>query len=120
MMAIWCILLSLIIAIKVRKITLGLSGPFYPYNNKTYFCRPHPLMKAFYQKYRPHYADNLKLAIPVVITSAGHMLTQVSDSVLVGHFVGTIALAGVSLANNVFIIVMVIGMGIAYGITPLI
>jgi MATE family multidrug resistance protein len=55
-----------------------------------------------------------------MITQAGHMLTQVSDSVLVGHFVGTIALAGVALANNVFIIVMVLGMGIAYGITPLI
>ncbi|GAB3904793.1 MATE family efflux transporter [Mucilaginibacter boryungensis] len=77
-------------------------------------------MKAFYQKYKTHYSENLKLAIPVVITQAGHMLTQVSDSVLVGHFVGTIALAGVSLANNVFIIVMVLGMGIAYGITPLI
>jgi MATE family multidrug resistance protein len=77
-------------------------------------------MRAFYQKYKPHYTDNLKLAIPVVITSAGHMLTQVSDSVLVGHFVGTIALAGVSLGNNAFIIVMVIAMGIAYGITPLI
>jgi MATE family multidrug resistance protein len=77
-------------------------------------------MKTFYQKYKPHYTENLKLAIPVVITQAGHMLTQVSDSVLVGHFVGTIALAGVALANNVFIIVMVLGMGIAYGITPLI
>jgi len=77
-------------------------------------------MKAFYQKYKPHYHENLKLAIPVVITSAGHMLTQMSDSVLVGHFVGTIALAGVALANNMFVIVMVVGMGIAYGITPLI
>ena len=57
-------------------------------------------MKSFYQKYKPHYNENLKLAIPVVITQAGHMLTQVSDSVLVGHFVGTIALAGVALANG--------------------
>jgi MATE family multidrug resistance protein len=77
-------------------------------------------MKALYSKYKPHYHDNLKLAIPVVITSAGYMLTQVSDSVLVGHFVGTVALAGVSLANNAFMIVMVMGLGIAYGITPLI
>lgn len=77
-------------------------------------------MKALYQKYKPHYRENMRLAIPVVISQAGHVLTQVSDSVVIGHFAGTIALAGVSLGNNVFIIALVIGLGISYGITPLI
>ncbi|GAB3926117.1 MATE family efflux transporter [Mucilaginibacter myungsuensis] len=77
-------------------------------------------MKALYQKYKPFYQDNLKLAIPVVISQAGHVLTHVSDSVVVGHFAGTIALAGVSLGNNVFMILMVLGLGLSYGITPLI
>lgn len=77
-------------------------------------------MKALYQKYKPHYRENLQLAIPVVISQAGHVLTQVSDSVVIGHFAGTIALAGVSLGNNVFIIALVIGLGISYGITPLV
>lgn len=75
-------------------------------------------MKTLYNKYKPHYRNNLKLAIPVVISQVGHMLTQVSDSVVIGHFAGTIALAGVSLGNNIFIIVLVIGLGVSYGITP--
>src|ERR1700761_4983529 len=73
-----------------------------------------------YLKYKPHYYDNLKLAIPVVISQVGHTLVQFSDSVIVGHFAGTISLAAVSLANGVFSIMLVIGIGISYGATPLI
>jgi MATE family multidrug resistance protein len=77
-------------------------------------------MKALYQKYKPHYRESLSLAIPVVISQLGHMLTQASDSIIIGHFSGTVALAGVSLATSIFIIAMVIGLGISYAITPLI
>ena len=74
----------------------------------------------FFDKYKPHYRTTLALAIPVVISQLGHTLVQFSDSVIVGHFAGTISLAAVSLANSIFIIVMVIGIGISYGSTPLI
>jgi MATE family multidrug resistance protein len=77
-------------------------------------------MKALYQKYRPYYRDSLKLAIPVVISQLGHTLVQTSDSIIVGHFAGTTALAAVSLVNSLFLVPLVIGMGISYGITPLI
>jgi MATE family multidrug resistance protein len=77
-------------------------------------------MKALYQKYRSYYRDSLKLAIPVVISQLGHTLVQTSDSVIVGHFAGTTALAAVSLVNSLFLVPLVIGMGISYGITPLI
>ena len=77
-------------------------------------------MKAFYNKYRSYYLESLKLAIPVVISQLGHTLVQVSDSVIVGHFAGTTALAAVSLVNSIFLVPLVIGMGISYGITPLI
>jgi MATE family multidrug resistance protein len=73
-----------------------------------------------YQKYRNHYRDNLNLAIPVVISQVGHTLVQTSDSIIVGHFAGTVSLAAVSLANSIFVIVLVIGIGISYGSTPLI
>src|SRR5690606_21007425 len=43
-----------------------------------------------------------------------------ADSVIVGHFAGTIALAAVSLVNSVFMVVMVMGLGIAFGLTPLV
>jgi MATE family multidrug resistance protein len=77
-------------------------------------------MSAILQKYKNHYRDNLHLAIPVVISQVGHTLVQTSDSIIVGHFAGTVSLAAVSLANSVFIIVLVIGIGISYGSTPLI
>jgi len=73
-----------------------------------------------YHKYKSHYRENLALAIPVVISQLGHTLVQTSDTVIVGHFAGTIPLAAVALANSVFIITLIIGIGISYGITPLI
>jgi MATE family multidrug resistance protein len=77
-------------------------------------------MKKLYRKYQPHYQSNLKLAIPVVISQLGHTLVHTADSVIVGQFAGTIPLAAVSLVNSLFTLVLVIGIGISYGITPLI
>lgn len=77
-------------------------------------------MKNLYQKYKPFYKDSLRLAVPVMISQLGHPLVQMADSIIVGHFAGTIPLAAVSLVNSIFGIAMVIGIGISYGITPLI
>jgi MATE family multidrug resistance protein len=77
-------------------------------------------MQAIYQKYKHHYRDNLKMAGPVMVSQLGHTLVQTMDSVIVGHFIGTVSLAAVSLVNSIFVIPMVIGLGISYGITPLI
>lgn len=71
-------------------------------------------------KYKPYYTENLKLAIPVVISQLGHVLVQTSDSIIIGHFAGTISLAAVSLVGSIFVIALMIGIGISYGITPLI
>jgi len=72
------------------------------------------------QQYRPFYRENLRLAVPVVISQLGHTLVQLSDSVIVGHFAGTTSLAAVSLVNSIFVVTLVMGLGVAYGITPLI
>lgn len=77
-------------------------------------------MKRIYLKYKPHYQSNLTLAIPVVISQLGHTLVHTADSVIVGHFAGTIPLAAVSLVNSIFIVILVIGIGLSYGLTPLI
>ena len=77
-------------------------------------------MKTIYQKYKPYYRENLQLAIPVVISQIGYTLVQTVDSIIVGHFAGTISLAAVALVNSVFNVIMVIGLGISYGLTPLI
>lgn len=62
----------------------------------------------------------MTLAIPVVISQLGHTLVHTADSVIIGHFAGTIPLAAVSLVNSIFIVILVIGIGLSYGLTPLI
>src|ERR1700733_9495785 len=77
-------------------------------------------MKILYHKYKDHYHANLNLAIPVVISQLGHTLVGTADTIIIGHFAGTISLAAVSLANSIFMVMLIIGIGISYGITPLI
>lgn len=77
-------------------------------------------VKHFFTSYIPYYRSNLKLAGPVMISQLGHTLVSTADSVIVGHFAGTIPLAAVSLVNSVFMVVLVLGLGVAYGITPLV
>lgn len=60
------------------------------------------------------------LAGPVVVSQLGHTLVLAVDSIIIGHYAGTISLAAVSLVHSVFMVVLVLGMGIAYGLTPLI
>jgi len=78
------------------------------------------MLKSFLKTYKPYYKSNLNLAIPVVISQLGHTLVHTADSIIVGQYAGTVALAAVSLVNSVFMVVMMIGIGISYGLTPLI
>jgi MATE family multidrug resistance protein len=75
---------------------------------------------SFYQKYKPFYQGNLHLALPIVVSQLGHTLVNMADSIIVGHFAGTTQLAAVSLVNSIFLLILVIGLGISYGLTPLI
>lgn len=67
-----------------------------------------------------YYLSTMSLAGPIIISQLGHTLVQTADTIVVGQFAGTISLAAVSLVHSVFMIVLVIGLGIAYGLTPLI
>lgn len=60
------------------------------------------------------------LAGPIVVSQIGHTMVQTSNTMIVGHFAGTISLAAISLVHSVFMIVLVIGLGISYGLTPLV
>ncbi|PSL49954.1 MATE family multidrug resistance protein [Chitinophaga niastensis] len=76
-------------------------------------------MKQLYVKYKGHYKDNFSLAYPVVISQLGHTLVGLSDSIIIGH-TGKVPLAAVSLGNSLFTVFMVAGIGMSYGLTPLI
>lgn len=68
---------------------------------------------------RPHLRPTLALAYPVMLSQLGHVLVNVCDSMVVGQ-TGKVALAAVSLSVSVCTVVMVFGMGLAMGITPLV
>lgn len=70
-------------------------------------------------RYLPYYKRNLQLALPVVLSQIGQVTVMLVDNMMVGH-VGTTELAASSFANNVFMIGMYFGMGITYGLTPLV
>jgi len=70
-------------------------------------------------EYIPFYKRNLNLAFPVVLSQIGQVTVHLVDNMMVGH-VGTTELAAASFANNVFMIGMYFGMGLTYGITPLV
>src|SRR5690606_25484664 len=71
-----------------------------------------------YKTNKKYYLSTLALAGPIVISQLGHTLVQTADTIIVGQFAGTISLASVSLFHSVFMIVLVIGLGISYGLTP--
>lgn len=59
------------------------------------------------------------LAYPVMLSQLGQVLVGVADSVMVGQL-GTEPLAAVSLGNSVFLLFLTFGIGMSYGITPLV
>ena len=69
--------------------------------------------------YKDHFKANISLAYPVVLSQLGHILVNVADSMMVGQL-GTVELAASSLANSVFVVAMVFGLGVSYSITPLV
>jgi len=73
-----------------------------------------------YKSNKIYYQSTVALAGPVVISQLGHTLVQTADTIIIGHYAGTISLAAVSLVHSVFMVVLVIGLGVAYGLTPLI
>ncbi|MEO9967311.1 MAG: MATE family efflux transporter [Reichenbachiella sp.] len=68
---------------------------------------------------KEHFRTNISLAYPVMLSQMGHILVSVADSMMVGRL-GTVPLASVSFANSVFSIIMLFGIGVSYGMTPLV
>ena len=66
-----------------------------------------------------HIKITWKLAFPVVVSQVGHMMVGVADSMMVGRL-GSVPLASVSLANGFFSVFLLFGIGVSYGMTPLV
>ncbi len=66
-----------------------------------------------------HVRENLKLAVPVMLSNLGHVLMGLCDNVMVGH-VSALSLAAAGLANVAFNVLLLFGIGVSYAITPLV
>lgn len=76
---------------------------------------------------KEHFRKTILLAWPVCLSNVGNVMVSVVDIAMVGgireEFFGysaTTAQAAVALANSFYLLVLVFGMGISYGITPLV
>lgn len=69
--------------------------------------------------YKVHFKRNITLAFPVMVSQLGHVMVGVADSIMVGR-IGTVPLAAASLGNSIFSIVLTLGIGISFAITPLV
>ncbi len=65
-----------------------------------------------------HLKKNVQLAAPVMMGQLGQVMVGVADTIMVGQ-VGKIPLAASSLANSLFIIIMVFGIGVSFAISPI-
>lgn len=69
--------------------------------------------------YISHAKKTLTLALPIMFGHFGHVLTHLSDSAMIGQ-VHSDSLAAASLANGLFVILLTLGLGISFGLTPLV
>ncbi|MFI3258630.1 MAG: MATE family efflux transporter [Rikenellaceae bacterium] len=75
-----------------------------------------------FSRYKIQYRENLKLALPVVMSQLGQVVVQIADNAMVGQYGGDdpTPLAAVSFGGALHFLSFVIVMGLTLGITPLI
>ncbi|MDQ3192681.1 MAG: MATE family efflux transporter [Bacteroidota bacterium] len=78
------------------------------------------------QDYLVQFNKTWKLAYPICLSHLGHVLVGVADSIMVGNYggegapIGALSLAASSLANSIFSVVLVFGIGVSFAISPLV
>lgn len=70
-------------------------------------------------QFKKHFPKTFSLAYPVMLSQLGNVMVGVADSMMVGRL-GAETLAAASLANSIFFVVMMFGIGISMAITPLV
>lgn len=61
----------------------------------------------------------MQIAFPVMLSYLGHVLVGTADSMMVGQL-GKVPLAAVSLGNSIVVLPLMFGLGLSYGLTPLV
>jgi multidrug resistance protein, MATE family len=68
---------------------------------------------------KDHIKQTISLALPVVIGQLGYIIMGVVDSVYVGR-IGAAPLAASALGNGLFFLILVVGLGVSYAISPIV
>jgi multidrug resistance protein, MATE family len=66
-----------------------------------------------------HTKETLHLAWPLVLTQVGHIVTGMVDNIFLGR-IGTAEQAAGILSNNLYVLLLVFGIGVSYASTPLV
>ncbi len=66
-----------------------------------------------------HVKQTLNLAWPLVITQVGHIVVGIVDTVFVGK-IGPTEQAACIISNNLYVLILVFGIGVSYATTPLV
>lgn len=74
------------------------------------------LLSPLYQK---HYSETIRLAYPIVIGQLSTIIIMITDNVVVGNYSAD-ALAAASLSHAIFMTLQIFGMGVTFGLTPLV
>src|SRR4051812_26125642 len=77
------------------------------------------MTSVFSTDYLKNYKATFYLAYPVVLSQLGHIMVGVVDTAMVGR-IGTVPQAAVALSNSLYTLVLVFGLGVSYGVTPLV
>lgn len=73
----------------------------------------------FHINFKDHFSKTFTLAYPVMLSQLGQVLVGVADSMMVGKL-GAEPLAAASLANSIFFVLLMFGIGVSMAITPLV
>lgn len=76
-------------------------------------------MIRYFKENREHFRKTLSLAYPVIIGQLGLIMMGVVDNIMVGEL-GAVPLAAASLSNSLIFLVLIIAIGNAIAVTPLI
>ena len=68
---------------------------------------------------RDFYTPLIKLGIPIVIGQIGTIILTFADTIMIGHH-STSELAAAAFVGQIFMLGILVAMGFAYGLTPLV
>ena len=67
---------------------------------------------------KQHIRETTVLSLPLIVSQVGHIITGMVDNIFLGAIGKTEQAAGI-LANNLFVLLLVFGIGLSYATTPL-